>query len=304
MDRLSNKRPFFIISLLVLANILAWMTVYDLSKPQFLEVYFFDVGQGDSTFIESPGGHQILIDGGPDEAVLEKLGKVMPFWDRSIDVLVLTHPDSDHLSGLIEVLKRYEVNYVLETDVFCESEECFEWTKTLQEEKPEIVIAKSGGSMKEGEVKIDILYPFESLKGTVPKEINNTSAVLKLTFGEVSFFFPGDIFQSAEKEITGNLSKELLDADILKVSHHGSKISSSNDFLSAVLPELAIVSVGAEEDAQGKECDNKQRNKYSHPNCEVLERLASYGIKLLRTDKNGDIKISSDGRNFKVICSN
>ena len=117
MNKDSKKIILVIFGILIGLNILAWLAVYDLSKSQFLEVNFFDVGQGDSIFIETPQRHQILIDGGPDETILEKLGREMPFWDRTIDLIILTHPEHDHLAGLIEVLKRYKVENILWTGV-------------------------------------------------------------------------------------------------------------------------------------------------------------------------------------------
>ncbi len=278
---------FYIFGFLVLLNVLAGIAALDLSKTRFLEVNFFDVGQGDAIFIESPRRHQILIDGGPGSAILEKLGKEMPFWDRTIDLVILTHPERDHLAGLLEVLKRYKVENILWTGVVRDTQEFKEWEKAIEEEKTNVRIAQSGQriTILSEKLYLEILYPFENLTGQELKNSNNTSIVSRVVFNENSFLFTGDIQKSAEKELTEN-GKEL-NSDILKVSHHGSKNSNTKEFIEKVLPEIAVISVG-------------KGNSYGHPHQEVLDILESYGIRVLRTDQQGDIKIISDGKILKI----
>ncbi len=280
-------------------NVLAWLGVYYFSQPQLLEITFFDIGQGDSIFIETPEDNQILIDGGPSSAVLEKLGKEMPFWDRTIDLIILTHPEHDHIAGLIEVLKTYQVENILWTGVFRDIAEYNEWMRLIKNEGAEIKIAKAGERISSftpsaNPWSFDILYPFENLEGKEFKNTNNTSIVAKLVFGENSFLFTGDSPKSTEKELIIRENSCLnscqfasLDSDILKVSHHGSKTANGEDFILRVLPEIAVISVGKD-------------NQYGLPSPEVLETFSKYGITLLRTDKNGDIKIVSDGTNLKI----
>jgi len=277
---------------LICFNILAWIAVYDLSRPQFLEVIFFDIGQGDAIFIETPKRHQILIDGGPGSVILEKLGKSTPFYDRTIDLIILTHPEFDHLSGLNEVLKKYKVENILWTGVVRDTAEAKEWKKLIEEEKEEgsrIKIAKVGQkinlSIYEINSYIEILFPFENLEGKEFKDSNNTSFVCKLVFGKNSFLFTGDAYKNVEGELINK--KAEIDSDVLKVAHHGSKTSTSEEFIAKVSPEIAVISVGRE-------------NKYGHPNQEVLELLEKYGIRILRTDEDGDIKIISDGKNYEI----
>lgn len=253
-----------------------------------LEVTFFDVGQGDSIFIETPQNQQILIDGGPNETVLEKLGKEIFFWDRTIDLIVLTHPEKDHMAGLIEVLKRYKVENILWTGVVRDTAEYREWQRLVKEEGANIYIASSGlriygGPTSRGRYDLVVLHPFESLEGKELKDSNNTSIVVRLVFGETSFLFTGDAYQSAERELIKKGAE--IDTDVLKVAHHGSKTSSAEEFIEAVSPEIAVISVG-------------QDNKYGHPHPEVLEVLQKYGRNILRTDQNGDIKIISNGINY------
>jgi len=279
---------FVILGILVVANIFAWIVVYDLSKSKFLEVNFFDVGQGDAIFIETPEQHQILIDGGPSSVILEKLAKEMPFWDRTIDLVILTHPEEDHLSGLIDVLKRYKVENILWTGVLHQAPEYNEWKRVIEAEGAKIQIAKVGQKIfwnKDPKNFFEILYPFEKLTGQDLKEVNNTSVVARLVFGEKSFLFPGDIYKEAEKEILDRGVE--INSDVLKVSHHGSKTSTSEEFIKMVSPEIAVILVGKD-------------NNYGHPHQETLETFKRNDINILRTDLDGDIKTISNGLKLKV----
>jgi len=295
---LKRNEKFLLFALvgLFFFNILAWWIVFDLSKPQFLEVNFFDVGQGDAIFIKTPSGNQILIDGGPDSKILEKLGKEMPFWDRGIDSIILTHPERDHLAGLIDVLKSYKVENIIWTGIKREIPEAKEWENLIEKEKARVFIANSGQKVLLPEGVIEILFPFENLEGEKFENSNDTSIVAELIFNKNSFLFTGDISKSTENDL---VFSENLNTDVLKVAHHGSKNSTSEDFLEKVLPKIAVISVGKKGDSN-PDCDNKERNPYGHPNCEVLERLKNFGIKVLRTDIDGDIKIISDGERVVI----
>jgi len=201
-----NNGVFLILGVLFFLNIFAWIAIYDLSQPKFLEVTFFDVGQGDAIFIETPQGHQILIDGGPSSVILEKLAKEMPFWDRSIDLIILSHPEHDHFAGLLPVLERYEVDYILWTGVVRDTNEYREWKELIEQEKAKIKIAKAGQKIKLTEnIHLDILHPFENLEGQEIKNSNNTSIINLLVFGQHSWLFTGDAYKSVEK----NLLKEI-----------------------------------------------------------------------------------------------
>jgi competence protein ComEC len=281
------KKEFIVFSFifLFLSNILAWLVVSDLSKPALLKVVFFDVGQGDAIFIETPKRHQILIDGGPNSSILEKLSKEMPFWDRTIDLVILTHPERDHLFGLLDVLKRYKIENILWTGIIREIPEYKKWKELIEKEKSEIKIAKAGLKIFASDFLMKILYPFESLEGKKYQNSNETSIVSKLIFDKISFLFTGDILKKQEKELIDQYS-DFLESNILKLAHHGSKSSNSEEFLREVLPEIAIISVGRE-------------NKYGHPHQEVLERLEKYDIKILRTDRDKDIKIISNGKKYE-----
>ena len=278
---------FFLLGILVLLNIITWAFVSDLSSS-LLKVNFFDVGQGDAIFIETPTSHQILIDGGPSPTILEKLGQEMPFWDRTLDLVILTHPEHDHISGLLEVLKRYEVDFILWTGIKRDTAEYAQWMNLLKEESVSVKIAQRGQKIlwsSEGDNFMEILFPFENLEGEEVSNTNNTSVITKLNFGQNSFLFTGDAYQSVERKIS-NTEKDLT-SDVLKVGHHGSKTSTAPDFLEKVKPQFAVISVG-------------QDNKYDHPHPETLETLSEYGIRVLRTDQLGDIKIISDGSSINL----
>jgi competence protein ComEC len=282
-----KKKNFSLIVLaaLFILNIFAWIAVFDLKENKFLKVIFFDVGQGDASFIETPQRHQILIDGGPSSVILEKLGENLPFWDRTIDLVILTHPESDHLTGLLEVLKKYKVENILWTGIVRDTPEYKEWLNLIEKEGAKIKIAQAGQKIIASEATFYILNPSENLEGKIIKDSNDTSIVSKLVFGKNSFLFTGDIYNSVEKEfVSGGID---LKSDILKVAHHGSKTSTSQEFLERVLPEIAVISVAKD-------------NAYGHPYQEVLERLEKYA-KIFRTDRNGDIKIFSDGNSLKIF---
>jgi len=275
------KTAWMILGGLFLANILAWLAVGNLSQGGFLAVTFFDVGQGDAIFIETPQGHQILIDGGPDSTVLEKLGKAMPFWDRTIDLVVLTHPDFDHISGLIEVLQRYQVENILWTGILCDTAECKEWQKAIEVEGAKIYTAQASQQIEAGRALLNVLYPSENLEGKEVSNTNNTSIVARLVYGENSLLFPGDAQQTVERELVNSGAQ--IDSDVLKVGHHGSKNASAPEFIEAVSPAIVVISVGKD-------------NKYGHPSPEALQNLM--GAKILRTDLVGDVKIITDGKRY------
>jgi len=286
---LKNKKLVWVIlGVLVCLNVVAWVVVWDLSQPRFLEVVFFDIGQGDSIFIETPERFQVLIDGGPDLTVLEKLGKEMPFYDRTINLIILTHPEHDHYFGLFGVLKRYEIKNILWTGVVRETSEWKEWDKLIEEEGAEIRIAEAGQKIifqEDPLIFMEILHPFENLTGKETKYTNDTSIVAELVFEDVSFLFTGDISKKIEKKLVYEYID--LNSDVLKVCHHGSKTSSAPEFLEAVSPEVAVIQVGKD-------------NHYGHPRSITLANLKKFGIQVLRTDINGDIKIVSDGKDFKL----
>jgi len=250
-----------------------------------LEVNFFDVGQGDSILIKTPDHQRILVDGGPDNKIVTKLGENLPFYDKNIDLMILTHPHADHLTGLIEVLKRYKVKKVLSTGVLQTTSEYIKWLEEIKKQKIPMEVAKAGQTMDfGGKTKIEILFPAEDLTGKKVNSLNGTSIVFKLIFDKTSFLFTGDAEKEVEDKLIGSAD---LKADVLKVAHHGSKYSTSQAFLEKVKPQIAVISVGA-------------KNTFGHPSQMTLNRLARAGAKVFRTDKDGDVKIVSDGTKIEI----
>ena len=210
-----KKNAFLILLFLLLANIFAWRELYFLNKNSCLRVVFFDVGQGDSIFIESPYGHQILIDGGPDSSLIKKLSREIPFWDHNIDMVILTHPEKDHITGLIDVLKKYKVDNILWTGVYKNTDIFHQWEEALKEEEKEgakVYIARTGEKIlflnSKGNpfpfISIEIFNPFENLYGRQVKNTNDTSIVTRLCFLKNCFFFTGDISKNIERALIKN----------------------------------------------------------------------------------------------------
>jgi competence protein ComEC len=271
------KIKIAIIAFLLVVCSAVWFKVGRIKGEEKSEVFreiFFDVGQGDSIFLER-GDDQILIDGGlKSEVILGKLSKEMGL-DKKIELLVISHWDSDHIGGLLEVAKRYEIGLVLFGGGEPESETAKKLKSFLEERGVELKKAQAGQKIDFDKVIIGVLSPL-SEEG----ESNDLSAVLKVEFGECKTILTGDLGERGEKEL---VESELdLESDILKVGHHGSKNSSSQIFVETVSPRWSIISLGKE-------------NSYGHPHKETLERLENARTEILRTDEKGDIVFESLG---------
>lgn len=262
--------------LLVLTIIAVWIAIFATPKDNNLKVVACDVGQGDA-FLVSQGKSQILIDGGPGIGVIDCLSSHIPFWDRRIEVVVLTHPQADHYEGLIEVFKRYKVEYFLASELN-DSSEGYEVLKN-RVGGSNIVIQNPSPQkdIRSDLIYLDVLYPTSGEDhGSDP---NNYSIVLELRYKSFEMLFTGD----AGPEIMGEvIASGVNDVDVLKVPHHGSKNGLTADLLSASEPELAIISAG-------------KKNRFGHPHKEVLELLENNMVELLRTDQVGEIVIYTDG---------
>lgn len=256
-----------------------WQAVV-LDKPnKNLEVYFLNVGQGDSQMAILPGGAKILIDGGPDNKVVGELSSILPPLDRYIDLMVLSHPQYDHFAGLIDVLKRYEIGAFIYNGRMGEIAAFKELEKVLKEKNIRIIVLGQGDKIKYGQSQFDILSPnAEFLKSG---ELNDTSLVMKLA-GKI--MFTGDIGEKIEKYLAENFD---VSVDVLKVAHHGSKFSSGKEFLEKARPKISVIEVG--------------KNTYGHPTEKALNNLASVGSLIFRTDKNGALKLIFDGEKVNIF---
>jgi len=231
-------------------------------------LYFFNVGQGDAQMIAA-GRARFLIDTGPDSSVLGELGRALPFLEKRIDVVFLSHIQQDHAGGVFELIDRYDVGVVAWNGVRTPLWE--DLSKRLAEKDIAVVELSAGDSVSFKDHVVSVLWPQAS---DVPPEVNNTSLVLRYRRGDLSALFTGDVSDKVEKTLTRLWD---IDVDVLKVPHHGSKYSSSADFLSEASPALAVIDVG--------------KNSYGHPTEEVLARLNAVGSRILRTDADGTIKL-------------
>lgn len=245
-----------------------------------------NIGQGDGIFIESPTGTQIMFDGGPIHSVLGPLARVMSPFDRSIDAILITNPDADHIGGFVDILKNYKVGEVFESGTLTDSKTYQNLREEMKKKNiPDILVKKGMKLDIGGGAVIDILFPDRDVSSWAT---NDGSVVAKLTYGKTSVMLTGDAPMTTEeiiiKENSQQNSADALRSTVLKVGHHGSRTSSSPDFVKAVAPTYALISDGKD-------------NKYGHPHQDTLDTLAQFGAKIFRTDLLGTIIMKSDGQN-------
>ena len=254
-----------------------------------LEVVFVDVGQGDAVYISTPLNRQIVVDGGPGRLDMVRfLGEHMPPGDRTLDLVVLTHPNADHLTGLLETMERYEVGAVLERPVDYDGPVYAAWRELAAEEGALVLEAVPGRRIEMGDgAVVEVLGPPTRLLSGTESDVDNASVVVRVSYGEVSFLLTGDMFSEAEAALAAG--GRYLESDVLKVGHHGSRTSSSRDFLDAVRPSVAVVSAGA-------------GNSFGHPHAETLEALGRYVSPemVLKTFERGDVRFVTDGETLHV----
>ncbi|HPS21405.1 MAG TPA: ComEC/Rec2 family competence protein [Candidatus Paceibacterota bacterium] len=249
------------------------------NEEKNLIVYVLDVGQGDAFLIESPTGIQALVDTGPPNKILSQLASVVPPTDRSIDLVFISHPDQDHIGGILDVLENYSVGLIFESGVSVDSQTFQSFKNLIKEKNIKDLLAKRGTRVDIGDgAYIEILFPDRDVSNF---ETNEASIVMRIVYGENSIMFTGDAPVKTEEIILSENTAESLQSDILKVGHHGSKTSTSVDFLNAVKPEYAVISVGL-------------KNKFGHPKQEILDLLANFKVQIFRTDELGQIEIKCD----------
>lgn len=266
---------------LIFLNFFVWYAILAEDRGGILTVSIFDIGQGDAIFIEAPNGNQILIDGGPDNKILRRLGETLPFYDRSIDTLIVSNPDKDHIAGLIDVLRRYKIDKVIEPGTVSETAVYDELKNEIEKEKADKILARRGKRLvldgKNG-VFIDILFPDRDVPGV---STNDGSIVARLIYGGTAFLLTGDSPKTVENYLV-SLDGAKLRSNVLKVGHHGSKTSTGEALLGYVLPEYAVISSG-------------KNNKYGHPHKETTNSLQKFNIPYFNTATVGTIVFQSDG---------
>ncbi|MGB4076555.1 MAG: MBL fold metallo-hydrolase [Minisyncoccia bacterium] len=273
---------FGALALLCILTIAICIFVFVRREP-VLTVAFLDVGQGDAIFIESPTGLQMLIDGGRDRSVLRELGKRMSPFDRSLDLVVETHPDADHIGGLPEVFSRYRVTAFLSPGIENDTSQSEALDRAvLAEEGVEVRVARRGMRIELGEgAYADILFPDRDVSHV---ETNSGSVILRVVYGESEFVLTGDAPVAVENYVV-SLDKSGLQSEVLKAGHHGSRTSTGEALLAAVTPEIVVISAGKD-------------NSYGHPHEEVLSRVRASGARLLKTMGEGTVVLVSDGKSI------
>jgi len=279
--KLQNK---LILPLILIVILITTSWFVEIEKKKDLFVYYLDVGQGDSAFIDTPNGIQVLIDAGRGEKVIKELEKIIPFWDRYIDILILSHGDLDHIGGFFEVLEKYEVGEIIRAQTSIDSEYEEELLNKARELRIEIRELGVGDKIildQTNRIYFEIYWP---PKENLPDE-NENSLVLELIHGENEFLFTGDSTIETELKIIDRFP-EKINTDILKVGHHGSKTSTSEIFLENTSPEFSILSYG--------------ENSYGHPHEEVLQRLNQSGGEILKTKERATIVARSSGQEIFI----
>ena len=251
-----------------------------------LHIVFCDVGQGDAAYVRFPDGQDMVVDGGPNDNVLGCLGKYMPFWDRHIDLVMLSHPQKDHLQGLISVLERFNVGYFVRSDVEATTEGYAKLMATVTAKKIPVKYMSRGEKINLGTSSLTFLWPSTDVLGaSTTGDVNDYSLVFALRYGTFDALFTGDADQQVERYYVGDSLSDG-QVELLKVPHHGSKTGMSQTFLDWLKPRLAVISVG--------------KNSYGHPSQETIRLLRQKDSKILRTDQEGDVEVITDGKNWTV----
>ncbi len=283
-----------VLVLLVIIVCAIWLAVA--SRPdKLLHIYFCDVGQGDAILIKTPQNKQILVDGGQGDQVLECLSNALPFYDRSLDLVILTHPHADHLGGLIEILRTYQIERVVFWQVPYKSADYREFVDLVGRKKVPVLEVVAGDTLAlDQQTQAEVWYPLsnEELKvlGTSidpydGENVNDSSIVFQLVCGDFETLLTGDAPDTVQKLLLRQGVVE--ESDVLKIAHHGSRNGLDREFLKEVSPKLAIISVG-------------EANRHGHPHQETLEKLKNAGVKVKRTDEDDTIEVVSDCKTWWV----
>lgn len=280
--------------LTLLLGFICCLSLSSSTSQASLKVSFLDIGQGDAILIQTPNGHDMLIDGGPNDRILEKLSEKMSYFDRHLDIILETHPDADHITGLIPVLKKYDVSNIITSPILGHTGIFDELEKHEQEERADMYIGERGDEIIFGDgVQVRVLYPSKNFHGS-SKATNDASVSVLVTYGEQSILLTGDLPSEHEGEIVRELMRLEKSASvtqapvtIYKAGHHGSKYSSGDKLLSYIQPNYTVISAGKD-------------NRYGHPNPEAVGRLEKYSHEILSTIDHGTVSFLLDGRHVKL----
>jgi competence protein ComEC len=265
----------YLLVFLVFLTIFIWMVVLSFPDNK-LKIIACDVGQGDAVLVTYKN-FQVLTDGGPNTKVLDCLSKYVPFWDRKIDVVILTNADLDHYGGLIEVFKRYKVGKFIQNPVKDSTQSYKVLEDLVGSSHIDTIVAQSGQTISYDLIYLDILYPEDDAQSLKTNSQNNLSTVYRLNFNNFKAIFTGDIEEEASDYIANNIT--VGDVDYIKIPHHGSRNGLTKTLLEAVKPEIAVISAG-------------KNNKYGHPHKEIVEMLKEHNVLFFTTSEVGDIKVT------------
>ncbi len=282
---MTQKRKILIIAFLIFCNLVAFSIFLDLRRDQNFEIVFFDVGQGDAALIRTPDRKNVLIDGGPGEKILPHLANELPFWDRDIDLMILSHAHADHLSGLVEVLERFSVEKVLWNKQSHDSLLYRQWEMLLEDVDSRR--AYKGQRIDLSGAYLDVLYPPKDID--FAEDLNENSVINRFVHDAGAILFTGDAYKKQERKLL-KWEEECVDqnfdwcrvmnlpSQVLKVGHHGSSTSSDYEFVERVSPEVSIISAGKD-------------NQYGHPHEEVVETFNDLGVDMHKTFKDGNFRV-------------
>ena len=285
-----NLTTFLIVAILIVVSLIVYTvqhrpvngSVAEAGDSEFT-VHIIDVGQGDAAFIDN-GDHDILIDAGTGSSASDLIGYLDSLGVEKIEYAFFSHPHEDHIGGADDVMQSYEITKIVMPDA-SEDTACYRlMMEAADKEGAEIVYAAAGDSFEIGDARVKIFSPAADIEYD---DANLVSLIMKLSYGDMDFLFTGDAERENEEYALENYYDEL-DCEVLKVGHHGSSTSSSENFIYAVSPEIALISVGED-------------NSYGHPHVETLATLSDYTDIIYRTDREGDIVIGCDGKNVWYV---
>ncbi len=285
MVKKAAKLKLFFLFVLALITATIW-SVYFSQPDEKLNIYFFDVGQGDAELIQK-ANWQILVDGGPDDIVIERISNVMPIDDRKIETIIITHPHADHITGLIEVINRYEIEKIILTKVDYESATYKSLLELIDKKKIKTITPKIDDvEYLFDQGKITYLWPGEEVS-RFENNLNNSSIVFRFDYGDFNCIFSGDAEIEGWTEIFKKQKNNLPDIDVIKIPHHGSRTGLNENMTNIMRPDIAIISLGL-------------NNKYGFPHKEILDILAKNKTRVYRTDQEKTINIRTDGKNYEI----
>lgn len=279
---------WYLLLVLIISAFVLYSVVKHENRKGVLTFAVLDVGQGDALYIESPNGTQVIVDGGPGKALMREINKVVPWYDRNIDMIVVTNPDKDHYEGFIPLIKKYSVRSAMFSGTESVTDEFSYLKKVIVDRGIETLIAVRGQKIDIGSgAYLEIFFPDRDVSGLSP---NDGSIIMRLVYGETSVLLTGDTTARIEEFILG-LDSVRLKSTIFKLAHHGSKTSNTEDFLNAVDPEWIVISSGL-------------NNSYGHPHKEVVETFENQNVPTYNTCNNGRIVFESDGKTFSLKNKN